>query len=153
MILRDTGFIVCCTEIPVLWAFHKVHHSATALNPLTVFRTHPIESIVFSLRGALVQGICIAVFVFFFGGQVQLVTVFGAGILNFLFNALGANLRHSHIPIGFWKPVEYVFISPAQHQIHHSTAPASSRSQFWCCASGMGCHVRYSLPFRARCRT
>ena len=133
-------------RIPVLWAFHKVHHSATALNPLTVFRTHPIESIIFSLRGALVQGICIAVFVFFFGGQVQLVTVLGAGILNFLFNALGANLRHSHIPVGFWKPAECVFISPAQHQIHHSTARRHQDRNFgvalavWDVMFGTHCH-------------
>ena len=109
--------------IPALWAFHKVHHSATALNPLTVFRTHPLEGVIFVLRGALVQGICIAVFVFFFGDRVHLVTIFGAGALNFAFNALGSNLRHSHISIGFWKPVERILISPAQHQIHHSTAP------------------------------
>ena len=38
----------------------------------------------------------------------------------FIFNLLGANLRHSHIPIRFGKYFERVFISPAQHQIHHS---------------------------------
>ncbi|MEC7230725.1 MAG: sterol desaturase family protein, partial [Verrucomicrobiota bacterium] len=27
--------------IPLLWSFHKVHHSASTLNPFTVFRTHP----------------------------------------------------------------------------------------------------------------
>ncbi len=107
-------------RIPVLWAFHKVHHSATALNPLTVFRMHPVEGILFAVRGTLVQGITIAVFVFFFGSQVQLLMVFGAGVFNWMFNAFLANLRHSHIQIGFWKPVERVFISPAQHQIHHS---------------------------------
>lgn len=109
-------------RIPVLWSFHKVHHTATSLNPMTVFRTHPVEGIVFVLRGAVVHGSCIGVFVFFFGEQVTLATVFGAAVFNFAFNALGANLRHSHIPLGFWKPVERIFISPAQHQIHHSMA-------------------------------
>ena len=109
-------------RIPVLWAFHKVHHSATALNPLTVFRMHPVEGILFALRGALIQGITIAVFVFFFGSKVHLLMVFGAGVFNWIFNAFLANLRHSHIQIGFWKPVERIFISPAQHQIHHSIA-------------------------------
>ena len=56
----------------------------------------------------------------FFGDKVQLLMVFGAGVFNWMFNAFLANLRHSHIQIGFWKPVERVFISPAQHQIHHS---------------------------------
>ena len=29
-------------KIPFFWSFHKVHHSATSLNPFTVFRTHPL---------------------------------------------------------------------------------------------------------------
>ena len=33
-----------------LWAFHKIHHTAEVLTPLTVYRTHPIEMIIFSLR-------------------------------------------------------------------------------------------------------
>ena len=107
-------------RVPLLWAFHKVHHSATALNPLTVFRMHPIEGVLFAVRGSIVQGVTIAFFVFFFGDKVQLVMVFGAGVFNWMFNAFLANLRHSHIQIGFWKPVERIFISPAQHQIHHS---------------------------------
>lgn len=39
---------------PVLWAFHKVHHSAITLTPLTVYRTHPLEAVLFSLRGSAV---------------------------------------------------------------------------------------------------
>ncbi len=117
-------------RVPVLWAFHKVHHSATSLNPITVFRTHPVEGVIFALRGALVHGVCIAIFVFFFGSKVQLITVFGASVLNYAFHALGANLRHSHISIGFWKPVERIFISPAQHQIHHSVAPQHHDKNF-----------------------
>ena len=32
----------------MLWALHKVHHSATVLTPMTVFRTHHLEGINFS---------------------------------------------------------------------------------------------------------
>ena len=32
---------------PILWSLHKVHHSATVLTPMTVFRTHPLEGIIF----------------------------------------------------------------------------------------------------------
>lgn len=109
-------------RVPWLWAFHKVHHTATALNPLTVYRTHPVEGVLFVLRGALVHGSCTGVFVFFFGAQVTLATVLGASVFSVAFNALGANLRHSHIHLGFWRPVERLFISPAQHQLHHSIA-------------------------------
>ncbi|MDZ7842002.1 MAG: sterol desaturase family protein [Gammaproteobacteria bacterium] len=109
-------------RVPFLWSFHKVHHTATSLNPLTVYRTHPVEGVLFVLRSAVVHGSCTAVFVFFFANQVSLATVLGAAVFNFAFNALGANLRHSHVALGFWRPVERVFISPAQHQVHHSLA-------------------------------
>lgn len=29
-------------KVPVLWEFHKVHHSAEVLTPLTNFRVHPV---------------------------------------------------------------------------------------------------------------
>ena len=39
-----------------------------------------------------------------------------------MFNIFGSNLRHSHIGIRYWHWVEYIFISPGQHQLHHSIA-------------------------------
>lgn len=108
-------------DIPWLWQFHKTHHSATSLTPLTVLRTHPVEGIIFAIRSALVQGFSLAVFFFCFGDRLDLYTVLNLNILVFLFNIAGANLRHSHISIGYWKWLEKLIISPAQHQIHHST--------------------------------
>ena len=105
-----------------MWALHKVHHSAEVLTPMTVYRTHPLEGIVFTLRGTFTQGVSISTFIFFFGNNVDLFTVLGANVLLFLFNTAGSNLRHSHIGIRYWKWLEYIFISPAQHQLHHSIA-------------------------------
>ena len=105
---------------PILWALHKVHHSAEVLTPITVYRTHPLEGIVFTLRGTFTQGVSISTFIFFFGNSVDLYTVLGANILLFLFNTAGSNLRHSHIGIRYWGWLEYILISPAQHQLHHS---------------------------------
>ena len=51
---------------PILWAIHKVHHSATFLTPMTVFRTHPLEGIIFSLRSAITQAIGISLFFYLF---------------------------------------------------------------------------------------
>ena len=107
---------------PVLWALHKVHHSATVLTPMTVFRTHPLEGIIFSLRSAITQAIGISIFFYLFGNLVSLYTIVGVNIFVFVFNILGSNLRHSHIGIRYWKWLEYIFISPAQHQLHHSIA-------------------------------
>ena len=106
----------------ILWSLHKVHHSATNLTPMTIYRTHPLEGIVFSLRAAVSQGISISVFFYFFGSSVDLLTVLGANVLIFSFNVAGSNLRHSHIGIRYWRWLEFLLISPAQHQLHHSKA-------------------------------
>ena len=110
----------CMHKWHVLWALHKVHHSATTLTPMTVFRTHPLEAVIFSFRGAITQALTISSFIFLFGNNVDLFTILGANIFSFIFNILGSNLRHSHIGIKYWKWLEYIVISPAQHQVHHS---------------------------------
>lgn len=107
---------------PLLWAFHKVHHSAQTMTPMTIFRAHPVEAIIFTLRSTLTQAIAIGGFVYFMGDRADLLVVFGASAIIFIFNVLGSNLRHSHIGIAYWPWLERVFISPAQHQIHHSIA-------------------------------
>ena len=108
-------------KIPILWAFHKTHHSAETLTPFTVFRAHPVESVIFSLRGTIVQSVAVSLFIFVFGTSIELLTIYGTSILLFAFNATGANLRHSHVPISYGK-IEKFFMSPAQHQLHHSSA-------------------------------
>jgi len=108
-------------RIPVLWAFHQVHHSAETMTPFTIFRTHPIEGFIFTLRTSVVQGIVISVFLFLFGSKVDLITVYGASVGVVIFHSLGSNLRHSHVKIRYPRLIELFFISPGQHQIHHST--------------------------------
>lgn len=109
-------------KIPILWKFHSVHHSAKILTPVTLYRAHPVESAIATLRNSLSLGLVTGVFVFCFSRPLTLWTLLGVNVFGFLFNLLGANLRHSHIPIGFGKWIETIFISPRQHQIHHSSA-------------------------------
>ena len=108
-------------RVPVLWAFHQVHHSAETMTPFTIFRTHPIEGFIFTLRTSVVQGIVISVFLFLFGSKVDLITVYGASVGVVIFHSLGSNMRHSHVKIRYPRLIELFFISPGQHQIHHST--------------------------------
>ncbi|MEM1160664.1 MAG: sterol desaturase family protein [Pseudomonadota bacterium] len=107
---------------PILWAIHKTHHSAETLTPVTVYRVHPLEGVVFALRSAVAQGVAIPVFIYLFGGIVDLYTVLGVNVLVFIFHVTGSNLRHSHISIRYWPWLERILISPAQHQLHHSIA-------------------------------
>ena len=119
--LSRFGLHYALHRIPPLWEFHKFHHSAEALTPLTVTRTHPVEAILFTLRSAIIQGSVIAVFLFLFGQQLSLLTILGVNIFVVLFHGLGSNLRHSHISVSYPETIEKFLMSPAQHHLHHSS--------------------------------
>lgn len=110
-------------KVPFLWEFHKVHHSAKVLTPFTIYRSHPVESYLYACRMALVQGICVGFGYYFFGDKISMFDILGANAFVFLFNFFGSNLRHSHIWFSWGDKLEGIFISPAQHQIHHSDNP------------------------------
>jgi sterol desaturase/sphingolipid hydroxylase (fatty acid hydroxylase superfamily) len=107
-------------EIPPLWRFHRVHHSAEVLTPITFYRVHPVENLIFGLRYALSAGTVTGLFVYFFGARLGGVEFFGVNLFVFLFSLLGANLRHSHLPVRFGKALEKWVVSPYMHQYHHS---------------------------------
>ncbi|MDO6719255.1 sterol desaturase family protein [Psychrosphaera sp. 1_MG-2023] len=109
-------------KIPVLWAFHKVHHSAQVLTPVTVYRIHPVESALYAIRLLLVNGLVLGLGFYLFSYQLRVIDILGANMFIFAFNVLGANLRHSHVWFSWPKTIEKWFISPAQHQVHHSRA-------------------------------
>lgn len=108
-------------KVPFLWRFHAIHHSAKIMTPLTLYRVHFVEYVINSCRAVFVTGTISGIFIYCFDGAISVYEVLGVSIFNLLFNLVGANLRHSHIWLGFGK-AENVFISPAQHQIHHSSA-------------------------------
>jgi sterol desaturase/sphingolipid hydroxylase (fatty acid hydroxylase superfamily) len=105
-------------KIPILWKFHQTHHSAEHLNPITLFRSHPIEMLLAQFRNVITLGLISALTMFTFGKQVGGIDILGVNIIGFFFNILGSNLRHSKVYLGFG-PFEKLFISPAQHQLHH----------------------------------
>jgi sterol desaturase/sphingolipid hydroxylase (fatty acid hydroxylase superfamily) len=102
-----------------LFKIHRTHHSATVLTPFTLFRTHPLESLLGSIRSILSLGLTLGLYSFLFQGKVSAIDILGVNAFGFLFNSMFANLRHSSVPLSFG-PLEYLFISPRMHQIHHS---------------------------------
>jgi sterol desaturase/sphingolipid hydroxylase (fatty acid hydroxylase superfamily) len=109
-------------RVPVLWAFHRLHHSAEELNPLTVERKHPVYSL-FSLLidcalVAPVQGVVL----FLFGQETSFAAVAGSNIGFAIFAYCAASLRHTHIWVSWGPVLSHLFVSPAMHQIHHSRA-------------------------------
>ena len=107
-------------KTPILWEFHKVHHSATTMNPMTQYRIHPVELILNNVRGIMGFGVVTGIFDYYSNHELDTVVFIGANIFTFLFMFFGANLRHSHVKLKYPSFLEYIFISPFQHQIHHS---------------------------------
>ena len=117
-------------RIPALWALHKVHHSAEVLTPLTLYRVHPLEGFVMALRATVTLGVVTGLFMWLFPGRVRGIHVLGVDVIGFAFALLGANLRHSQVWLSYGPALERLFISPAQHQIHHSADPAHHDRNF-----------------------
>jgi sterol desaturase/sphingolipid hydroxylase (fatty acid hydroxylase superfamily) len=101
-----------------LWRIHQLHHSASTLTPLTTLRLHPLESLLYQVRSSLIHGIGAGLSFFYFGFQLDSWQIWGATVWVLVFNFLGANLRHSQIPLSYGL-LEKIFISPAMHQAHH----------------------------------
>ncbi len=110
-------------KIPFLWEFHKVHHTAEVMTPITVYRMHPVDNMLILVFGALCTGLLGGVLQFYMGGQGLMLQVGGVNLFFVLYYFFGYNLRHSHIWLDYGPVLSRILMSPAQHQIHHSAEP------------------------------
>lgn len=103
----------------LLWELHKVHHSTLFLIPISNRRIHPAQEIIDAGLIMLGVGAWLGGMSYVFGLPIRDNMLLGVDAY-FLANLLSFyHLRHSHIPMSYgW--LEYVFLSPAQHQLHHS---------------------------------
>jgi sterol desaturase/sphingolipid hydroxylase (fatty acid hydroxylase superfamily) len=109
-------------DIPLLWEFHKVHHSAETLNPFTTFRAHPVELLVMIWIPVLMTGTVTWLFNHIAATPVTFYTYLGVHIILFASNLIGT-LRHTHVWLSYGPVLNKWLISPAQHQLHHSREP------------------------------
>ncbi len=108
---------------PILWQFHKLHHSAEVMTPATEFRQHPVELILMPCVIGVTTGFSYAVTTHWFGtGAVAMGTV-GYNIILCVHMLTFHHVRHSHINIPFTGVMGLILHSPAHHQIHHSDNP------------------------------
>ena len=114
----------------ILWHLHRVHHSAAVLTPFTVYRTHPVESILMRGGAAIGVGMAAGVVSWLCHGRVSAWEILGVHALGFTWNLAGSNLRHSHVWLSYGRLLEHLLISPAQHQIHHSEDPRHHHRNF-----------------------
>ncbi|MBO6893507.1 MAG: creatininase family protein [Roseibium sp.] len=108
-------------KVPILWEFHKVHHSAEVLTPITVFRASPVDLLVTGGLVILCEGAARLLWLSVIGSAPGVVAILGINGGIFLFYIFGYNLRHSHIWLSYPTWLSGLLVSPAMHQIHHSS--------------------------------
>lgn len=120
-------------KIPARWAFHRVHHTAEVLSPLTAYRVHPVDTLLFANIAAITSGLADGLARFVINAPAQSVTLEGTNIvlLAFLFTTI--HLQHSHIDIRLTGWLGRLVFSPAHHHIHHSSKASHYDSNFGSC--------------------
>jgi sterol desaturase/sphingolipid hydroxylase (fatty acid hydroxylase superfamily) len=93
-------------EVPFLWKFHAVHHSAKTMDWLAGSRQHVLE-IVFTR-------VCVLAPLFVLG--------FSEAVINAYILVVGfqAVLNHANVHLP-WGPLKYLVVTPDFHHWHHSS--------------------------------
>ncbi len=120
-------------RIPFLWEFHKVHHSATSLTPLTNFRVHPIYMCIFVNILAVSMGFANGVGDYLLGQPASQYGLSETNIILVFFIYVYVHLQHSQLWISFTGWLGRLLMSPAHHQIHHSRNPAHFNKNLGSC--------------------
>jgi sterol desaturase/sphingolipid hydroxylase (fatty acid hydroxylase superfamily) len=95
-------------RIPLVWRFHRIHHSDTTMDASTAFRAHPLELIFwFGLTGIAASAI--------FGLDPLAIGMYFLVSTPFFF------IEHTNLRFPTWldKTVGLVFTTPNLHRIHH----------------------------------
>ncbi len=92
-------------KIPILWNFHKVHHSQQQLNVFTNFRVHAVDHVLLmTLRAVPLLILSFEI------PEVFIVLVFQKWHPWFTHANVRTNLG----------PLKYVLVTPQSHRVHHS---------------------------------
>ena len=116
-----------------LWAFHRIHHTAEVLTPVTAFRMHPVDSLIFSNICSLLVGVAYAVIDYGLGSNAHPALLSGTNIVLVLFLCTTIHLQHSHIRLAFTGIWGRIVFSPAHHHIHHSDDPRHYNTNLGSC--------------------
>jgi len=120
-------------RIPALWELHKTHHTAEVLTPVTVFRVHPLDTLIFANIQAIVVGAVAGLSSYLLAKEAPIYSLDGVNVVLIVFVWAYVHLQHSQFWIPFTGALGRVFMSPAHHQIHHSTDPAHFNSNLGSC--------------------
>jgi sterol desaturase/sphingolipid hydroxylase (fatty acid hydroxylase superfamily) len=110
-------------KVPALWELHKTHHTAEVLTPLTAFRVHPLDTLLFMNMLSVCIGATMGLITHFAGAKVTEISISGTNFFLVLFIYATVQLQHSQFWIAFTGIWGRLLLSPAHHQIHHSVEP------------------------------
>jgi sterol desaturase/sphingolipid hydroxylase (fatty acid hydroxylase superfamily) len=104
--------------VPLLWRFHRVHHTDLNMDVSTATRFHAGE--------LLASRVLLAAEVYLLGADVVMVAVFDAAVVLF------AQFHHSSLAAPAWLERAWwvLFVPPSMHRIHHSVKIAERNSNY-----------------------
>ncbi len=120
-------------RVPFIWEFHKVHHTAEVLSPITNFRVHPVDTILSQNFIAIVIGISGGALSYVLSTPLSFFNLNGINVILLAFVFVTVHLQHSHIWIAATGHLGRVLMSPAHHQLHHSDNPIHFDKNFGSC--------------------
>jgi sterol desaturase/sphingolipid hydroxylase (fatty acid hydroxylase superfamily) len=103
---------------------------------------HPVDDLLSMGLSGLMFGFVVGVFQYLDPANPGPAVILGLHVAIFAYYLAGFNLRHSHAWLDYRGVLGQIFISPAQHQIHHSTDPRHAGKNlgfifsFWDAANG-----------------
>ena len=96
-----------CHQLPLLWRFHRVHHSDPDMDVTTAFRFHPGELFLSAL--ARLPVICLL------GISAWQLLIYETLLLA------ASQFHHAALPAGRWdERLRRWIVTPAMHRIHHA---------------------------------
>jgi sterol desaturase/sphingolipid hydroxylase (fatty acid hydroxylase superfamily) len=105
-------------QIPLLWRFHRMHHTDLDLDVTSGARFHPVEI----LLSVMIKFVVIALI----GAPAVAVLLF-----EVLLNA-GAMFNHANLrlPERLDRALRVLIVTPDMHRVHHSIVPAETNANF-----------------------
>lgn len=103
--------------IPILWRFHRTHHSDKDLDVTSASRFHTGEITISTLlRLFLIPLLGLTL------GQLLLYEIAVVAVTQF---------HHANISLGRWdRPLRWLLVTPGMHHVHHSVHPSQTNSNF-----------------------
>jgi len=111
-------------HVPFFWEYHKVHHTAQTLSPLTMFRVHPVDGFMYLAFVIVFESTSVGMCVWAFGPEASPLRIDGVNVILLVAIYLVVTLQHSQVWIPLRGLAGRLILSPAHHQLHHSADPA-----------------------------